>query len=474
MPSSQRKIELFIYRFLDWLSAATAWMIFFYYRKSLEQPDLEFLQIFQDTKLVQGLIAIPFGWLILYSIFDKYKDIYRYSRWNTLKRTFLISLFGVLFLFFTLLKDDTTLNYTTYLNPFLILLSLHFGITALARTIFLSISKIRLKKGKVSYNTLVIGGDQNAVDLYEELKAKGSSVYYRFTGFIDSNGNSKNHLKKYLPIMGGLYDISNVIEDEQIEEVIIAIETSEHDKLKEILDTLYEFRDQILVKIIPDMYDIMLGSVKLNHVFGAILIEVDQELMPRWEQLLKRIIDLFVCVLGILILSPLMIFSALRVKLSSKGPILYQQERIGKNGNPFQIYKFRSMRTDAESLGPQLSHENDPRVTSWGRVMRKYRIDELPQFFNVLKGDMSLVGPRPERQFYIDQIMAVAPHYKHLLKVRPGITSWGQVKYGYASNIEEMVQRLKYDILYLENMSVGLDFKILFYTVLVLLQGKGK
>ena len=178
--------------------------------------------------------------------------------------------------------------------------------------------------------------------------------------------------------------------------------------------------------------------------------------------------------LALILLTPVYLFAAIMVKMGSKGPVFYSHERIGKNGKPFTMYKFRSIVQDAEKDGPQLSSKTDPRITSFGRFMRKTRIDEIPQFWNVLKGDMSMVGPRPERRYYIDKIVERAPHYKYLHKVRPGITSWGQVKYGYAENVDEMVERLKYDVLYIENMSLIVDLKILIYTVLIVLQGRGK
>jgi exopolysaccharide biosynthesis polyprenyl glycosylphosphotransferase len=461
----QRRFDTLIYTIADFLTAMAAWTCFFLWRKwAVENTEGGIFEVLNDPKFLAGVLLIPTGWILFYTIFDNYKDIYRLSRLATITRTVFLTFFGVLFLFFTLILDDFVTGYTTYYRSFLTLFLFHFFITVTVRMVILTRASRRLKAGLVSFRTIIVGGNQNALELYEEINFREKKLGYNFIGFVDSNGNSNNVLEKHLPKLGKINDLAQIINENGIEEVVVAIETSEHGRLKGILDVLFDFGERILIKVIPDTYDIMLGTVKMNHLYGAVLIEIRQEWMPHWAQVVKRLVDVVVSIICLILLTPIYTYIALRVKMSSAGPIFYWQERVGQFGKPFFIVKFRSMYLDAEKGGPQLSKTGDDRCTPWGGVMRKWRLDELPQFYNVLKGEMSLVGPRPERQFYI----------RHLLKVRPGITSWGQVKYGYASTVDEMIQRLKFDILYIENMSLALDLKIMFYTVLVLLQGRGK
>jgi exopolysaccharide biosynthesis polyprenyl glycosylphosphotransferase len=285
------------------------------------------------------------------------------------------------------------------------------------------------------------------------------------------NHNSHNTLADHLPHCGNLESIREIIEEKKVEEVIIAIETSEHNMINRILNKLTDV--DVVVKAIPSMYDILTGRVRMSSILGTPLISVSQSLMPGWQANVKSFLDYTVALLALIITLPISLFLMAGVKLTSKGPIFYSHERVGRYGKPFIIYKFRSMYSGAEKNGPELSSRTDGRITPFGKFMRKSRLDEIPNFFNVLKGDMSLVGPRPERKYFIDQITKQAPHYLHLLKVKPGITSWGQVKYGYAENVDQMIARLKYDLIYLDNMSLYVDFKIIIYTVMTIIKRKG-
>lgn len=463
--------QTIVYLACDFFSSILAWNLFYFLH--IQQSSL-FGVFFASPgpEAITGSIVFPVFWILFYFFWGFYRDIFRRSRIKELGSSLTATLTGTLIIFIYLVYTDIITGVSTSLfDSFIALFYIQFSVSYLPRLLITSYTISAIRKGRIGFNTIIIGSDKKAVDVYREIKNQPRSTGNKFIGFVNINGNGSYPLAKFLTHLGGLDQLTEIISENGVEEVIIAIETSENGKIERIISRIDH--PKLVVKAIPGMQDILTGRVRINTIMATPLLQISHSLMPAWQKNVKQIIDILFSVIALIFLLPASIVIMIWIKLSSPGPVIYSHERIGKNGKPFRIYKFRTMIDNAEQNGPELSSSNDSRVTKPGRFLRKTRLDEIPNFINVLKGDMSLVGPRPERRFYIDKIVSNAPHYNHLLKIKPGITSWGQVKYGYAENVGQMLQRLRYDILYLENMSVFVDFQIMILTFLIILKRKG-
>lgn len=460
------------YIIVDIVASLFAWFLFFVFRRlEIESSFIQEIQLFSPIyNFEKLLVGIPVFWVSIFWISGYYNEPFNRSRLTEFLQTLFCTFCGSVILFFVLLLNDPVVSYYDYYKSFVVLFLITFLVIYIARYAITSTVTYNVHNRIIGFNTIIIGTENNALNIYNQLQGLKRSTGHKIIGFVSLPEEMHTAVKADL-ILGDMPKIDLIIKKNNIEEVIVAIDSDDVKSLFKIINNLYKYN--INIKFTPQLYDYLVGGITLSNIYAAPLVNVLANKMPYWQQNCKRLGDIFCSALFFIVGWPLMLYLALRVKRSSDGPIFYKQERIGLHGKPFNIIKFRTMYVSQETNTPKLASENDSRITPFGKVMRKYRLDELPQFFNVLKGDMSLVGPRPEQKFFIDKIIEKAPYYSLVHKVKPGITSWGMVMYGYADTVDKMIERLKFDIIYLENISLKIDLKILIYTILTIVKGKG-
>lgn len=464
-----------IHRYIVWdlLSSFLAWQIFNVFRFQTFRSTVGFESLssflLQDKFIYMGLL-VPLFWICLYYLSGFYAEPRKKTNLGDFMNTAMMTLIGVIVLFFLIVINDYPQHPYLYYQIIGGYYLIHLFFTALIRYFQTNKLLVNQSKGKNSVPVLIVGTGEKAARLRKEFNQYKSSFSYRFEGFI-SVGDHPLRVDEG-EVLGDLHSMPEMVQKLQIEECLFAMDHIQPEAVKEVLKYIYPLR--IPARAFADRQELLAGKVSLFSLFGIPLYHLTPKLMPTWQRQIKRGLDVVLSLLVLILFSPLFLFLALRVRSSSNGPIFYVQTRLGKQGKPFRMYKFRTMYMEAEADGPKLSSRNDQRITPFGRFMRKYRLDELPQFWNVLKGDMSIVGPRPERPYFVEKIIQQCPQYLLIQQVLPGITSWGMVKFGYADTVEKMVERSEYDLMYLENQNLLLDLKILVFTIKPLLHGKGQ
>jgi exopolysaccharide biosynthesis polyprenyl glycosylphosphotransferase len=455
----------------DYLSTNIAWFAFTVTRYNLGNgvyPD-NFWDWFGYTNVCASQVLMPILMMAIYCISGFYNHVFFKSRLQELLTSISSATIGTLLIFFIALVNDVSERFLTY-EIMAILFGYLVAIVYCVRAIITGIAAHKIHSNRWSFDTLIVGTSEQAIALEERLRTMNRSMGFHVVGFVNISSTQPSHKIK-LPVYD-FNDIAQVCRDHDIRHLILVSHRDGISRTVDVINKLFPLDLPIFIPI--SLYHLITTRARVRNVAGEPLVDISSPDIPDSTLNLKRVGDIIVSIVALLLLSPVMAAIAVAIHRDSKGPIIYRQERIGYHKKKFTIYKFRSMYVDAESLsGPTLSSEHDDRITHVGRFLRKYRLDELPQFWNVMRGDMSLVGPRPEREYYVRQIAERAPYYSLIHQLRPGITSWGMVKYGYACNVDQMIDRLNYDLLYLDNVSLIVDLKILFYTVHTVLTGKG-
>jgi exopolysaccharide biosynthesis polyprenyl glycosylphosphotransferase len=453
----------------DVLSLAVAWTVYY-----LVRVQTRLLPVSAQPDFLMPMVVISLFWVLLFLLVGLYRPWYAASRFDELLLVFKTTLIGCLIIFFVIFMDDEGTTVGTSSRMLMVL----YWVIVLAcvgsgRLLLRSVQRRMLIAGIGTHNTLIVGSPARSRELFDQV-SKYPALGYRVDGYVrvEKPERKKGGLwDRGAEVLGGIEDLSTIIKRRNIREVLIALDSKDHNRLLEIISACNG--QPVGLKIVPDLYDIISGQARTNQIYGFPLIDISPQLMPPWEETAKRTLDVLVSAVVIVVGLPLWALLSVAIKLESRGPVIYKQERVGKDGVRFNILKFRSMYHDAEKAGPQWAHRRDPRITRVGYLLRKLHFDEIPQLWNVLRGQMSLVGPRPERPVFIEQLTSEIPMYPRRLKVRPGITGWAQVKHKYDESIDDVRKKVQYDLFYIENMSLRMDFKILLSTAYHVLRGKG-
>ena len=461
------------YVITDLVTTALAFFLFNLFRYYLMDLNstlqLSLGEYLSMPKMVFEQIAIPVALLAIYWLTGYYNNPFGKSRVEEVHVTVVSSVINAFLIYFALLINDPLPARTLSYEMLAVLCGCLFIATYIGRLILTTSSIRHFERREWCFNTVVVGDSGHALATAARLQNLQTNLGYHIIGHIPIKGersSSNNHT------VIDDHQLDRLVRTHNVDQIILA--PAEGTPEEKVMNLLFKyFSTGVPIRMAPTSMAFLTSHIRLGDIIAEPMIDLTSPAMNEWQKNVKRVLDVILSGTALIVLSPVYLALAIGVRTTSPGPVIYRQERIGYRQMPFEILKFRSMRTDAESDGPRLSDDNDPRITPLGKVMRKYRLDELPQFWNVFKGEMSLVGPRPERAYFIEQIVREAPYYTLVHQVKPGITSWGMVKFGYARSVPEMVERTRYDLIYLSNMSVAVDIKILLHTIKTVFMGKG-